>query len=1001
MSQYPFADGRQLPINQRQRVFANGTLHITEMQPGVDDGLYSCEVTYGKGMPVSKTFSIVIRTEPHVSNFSFPNNLHEGMRTAVTCIVLAGDPPITTRWLKDGLPLNEEDLDASILYAGNGYVSTLTINVLAYKHNGNYTCLAANDVGTGSFSTRLTVKVPPRWLLEPRDTSAIAGRSARIDCQADGVPQPHVRWKMSINSQLEEFKTIVSSSHVHILVNGSLNFRSVETSDEGSYLCEANNGVGAGLSTVVRLTVHSAPKFDSKFTILTSRRGEKVVLNCDSYGDTPMTFTWRKNGIIIDPVSNPRYSQQSESVHGGEGTKLVIEKAEREDSASFTCTAMNDFGEDSMNFQLTVQDVPDAPQNVEVHDVGSRSVRLTWNRPFDGNSPIIRYTVAWRRNDVLSRTFNLLTDKSTGGPIPIAGDETTIIIRGLDPKTRYFFRVKCENVLGDSQYGAEVAVTTLEEPPREPPVSVKAIPLSSRSVNVTWQRPIRSDATSSVDGFYVGIKSKGSLEPYTFKSVVLTEELIQRFEIRNLNRFTEYTVVVQPFNSRGAGPPSEEIEVRTLEFDSPGTPAIKSYYTTSKTIKMSWEINVTPDAPVTGHYLYNRMEGSTWQEIRLKGENKEYLLQDLQCGTKYYCYIVAFNSAGRGNKSETISVKTDGNAPIAPDKRFLLSLNYTTLLINLNSWHNGGCPIRFFVIQYKANGQQDWTLVSNNIIPEQQNITVMDLIPGTWYSLLMTARNDAGSTDAEYVFATMTTSGEYPPRPSEVSDIGGSFYRHLLITVPVVSSAVVLIVVLCVVCLITRRRTSVRRTLSSDVAESNDPVKPESMPLSSTYETGQEPAYFPAPYAASRVPGYNRESCVHPGMGNQQNMGTFGSSRSGYTYDIPYPPRKMDKSEANYESPILYFPGYAKGAELGNHQRISSYEASRKRKSSLSWRGLDESPSSGESDDGRVIHSREERIVKEESRESETECDRIWKSLEECKYEANKRWAEHAVSILS
>ncbi|GIY75283.1 hypothetical protein CEXT_108281, partial [Caerostris extrusa] len=38
---------------------------------------------------------------------------------------------------------------------------------------------------------------PPRWLLEPRDTSAIAGRSARIDCQADGVPQPHVRWKMS------------------------------------------------------------------------------------------------------------------------------------------------------------------------------------------------------------------------------------------------------------------------------------------------------------------------------------------------------------------------------------------------------------------------------------------------------------------------------------------------------------------------------------------------------------------------------------------------------------------------------------------------------------------------------------------------------------------------------------------------------------------------------------------------------------------------------------
>lgn len=55
----------------------------------------------------------------------------------------------------------------------------------------------------------------------------------------------------------DHFKTIISSSHIHILMNGSLNFRSIESSDAGFYLCEANNGVGSGLSTVVRLTVHS------------------------------------------------------------------------------------------------------------------------------------------------------------------------------------------------------------------------------------------------------------------------------------------------------------------------------------------------------------------------------------------------------------------------------------------------------------------------------------------------------------------------------------------------------------------------------------------------------------------------------------------------------------------------------------------------------------------------------------------------------------------------
>ncbi|GIY49794.1 down syndrome cell adhesion molecule-like protein Dscam2 [Caerostris extrusa] len=42
---------------------------------------------------------------------------------------------------------------------------------------------------------------------------------------------------------------------------------------------------------------------------------------------------------------------------------------------------------------------PRRPQNLEVHDVSSRSIRLTWDRPFDGNSPITQYTVMWRRTD--------------------------------------------------------------------------------------------------------------------------------------------------------------------------------------------------------------------------------------------------------------------------------------------------------------------------------------------------------------------------------------------------------------------------------------------------------------------------------------------------------------------------------------------------------------------------------------------------------------------------
>lgn len=36
---------------------------------------------------------------------------------------------------------------------------------------------------------------------------------------------------------------------------------------------------------------------------------------------------------------------------------------------------------------------PDAPSNLECREVSSRSVKLSWRRPFDGNSPVLRYVV--------------------------------------------------------------------------------------------------------------------------------------------------------------------------------------------------------------------------------------------------------------------------------------------------------------------------------------------------------------------------------------------------------------------------------------------------------------------------------------------------------------------------------------------------------------------------------------------------------------------------------
>lgn len=39
---------------------------------------------------------------------------------------------------------------------------------------------------------------------------------------------------------------------------------------------------------------------------------------------------------------------------------------------------------------------PDVPSNLECKEVSSRSVKLAWRRPFDGNSPVLSYVVQYQ-----------------------------------------------------------------------------------------------------------------------------------------------------------------------------------------------------------------------------------------------------------------------------------------------------------------------------------------------------------------------------------------------------------------------------------------------------------------------------------------------------------------------------------------------------------------------------------------------------------------------------
>ncbi|KFM73982.1 Down syndrome cell adhesion molecule, partial [Stegodyphus mimosarum] len=139
--------------------------------------------------------------------------------------------------MKDGKPL-PDDLRGSISTV-NEFTSTLSFSSVSQNHNGNYTCIATNPVASRNQTATMIVRVPPKWRTEPSDKSVVMGQPVVFDCQANGYPDPVIRWKKSTEGSKSQFQVIISNENVQILENGSLIIKEASKDDNGDYMCQA------------------------------------------------------------------------------------------------------------------------------------------------------------------------------------------------------------------------------------------------------------------------------------------------------------------------------------------------------------------------------------------------------------------------------------------------------------------------------------------------------------------------------------------------------------------------------------------------------------------------------------------------------------------------------------------------------------------------------------------------------------------------------------------
>ncbi|KAG8187488.1 hypothetical protein JTE90_027213 [Oedothorax gibbosus] len=347
-------DGVRLPDNHRQSVYPNGTLVVRQVERTVDEGQYACTLRNKEGESARGSVYITVRVRPVIEPFNLPPSVQMGQRLSITCTVSKGDPPISIKWLRDADSLSRGSADVKVHNLAD-YSSTLLFDPVRPEHRANYTCVASNEAGSERHSAAMVIHVPPRWKTEPNDVDVIKGRGVMIDCEAEGFPPPRLTWRKAEGSVPESYKPISSSSHLHVFENGSLTILDVSEYDAGYYLCQASNGIGSGLSKVVSLAVHVAAHFTNKFHAEIVKKGDDAKLSCQAYGERPLNILWTKDRQPLNAKAMTRYRQAETVFTNGSLSELLIEAADRGDSALFTCLASNSYGKDETNIQLIIQ----------------------------------------------------------------------------------------------------------------------------------------------------------------------------------------------------------------------------------------------------------------------------------------------------------------------------------------------------------------------------------------------------------------------------------------------------------------------------------------------------------------------------------------------------------------------------------------------------------------------------------------------------------------------
>jgi len=249
----------------------------------------------------------------------------------------------------------------------------------------------------------------------------------------------------------------------------------------------------------------------------------------------------------------------------------------------------------------------------------------------------------------------------------------------------------------------------------------------------------------------------------------------------------------------------------------------------------------------------------------------------------------------------------------------LIRSNSTSVILSLSSWKSVGCKIDYFVIKYKKQSDHQWTEMESSLeIDSEKPLIVSDLESGQWYNLLITAVSDAGQTDAEYLFSTLTSSGAtIAPLVAQTSSELANDLVSLTISakwllsqlnfvIPITCALIIVILVTVVICILQFKNNNNHDMLTIAMScddnqkeqnqmicqndnKSRNSIDESFVEMTDNQNQSQnriESIYLPIPYATSRL-AFITQSNDGSNFDADRRHTTIGPNRN-HVYDVPF-----------------------------------------------------------------------------------------------------------------